>query len=53
MPLPIVYSAIPAYYGPAFHAMIYSRPGAPSKLPTKDNGTQRQDDYDISFCNKK
>lgn len=53
MPVPIVYSAIPAYYGPAFHAMIFSRPGAPSKFPMKDNGTQRQDNYDISFCNEK
>lgn len=53
MPVPIVYSAIPAYYGPAFHAMIYSQPGAQSKFPTKDDGTQRQDDYDISFCNDK
>lgn len=53
MPVPIVYSAIPAYYGAAFHAMIYSPANAPSKFPTKDNGRQRQDDYDISLCNEK
>ncbi|KAH9298669.1 hypothetical protein KI387_030351, partial [Taxus chinensis] len=52
MPVPIAYSAMPTYYGAAFHAMIYSQPSALLKIPTKDNETQRQDEYDVSFCNE-